>query len=207
MLACRRSSAVQATRGRDAVMMQIGKTVSGDWMSRLAAPVTGARAACLGIALIGLIFIGLAGTTIRTARAAPIMVPPAGVTATKADPAMTRVQGTYDDSWSSRRFQPRVAPKPRYRYPWYRRPAPTARRPYPTYQTRPYSGRSPSYRRRGVPLSHVVRRVRSQYRGKVLGARVWGRAYRIRVLRNDGRIVYVYADRQTGRILSVRGGR
>jgi len=158
------------------------------------------------------------------ASAATIRAPSPAVAAQPADAAIVKVQDRGDERWQNKRFRPRVDRRynsrgfnrngvPRYNngrsYQPYRgnlnngRYYDSRQRQYPDTGTR----FGPTNRRGTVPLGSIVSRVRAQVGGKVLGAQVRGNMYVIRMLRNDGRIVYVYADRASGRILSVRGGR
>jgi uncharacterized membrane protein YkoI len=52
-----------------------------------------------------------------------------------------------------------------------------------------------------------VPNVRRAVPGQVLRGGLQGSRYWFRVLTNDGRVVDVYADARTGRILGVRGAR
>ncbi|MGB5200245.1 MAG: PepSY domain-containing protein [Sedimenticolaceae bacterium] len=60
----------------------------------------------------------------------------------------------------------------------------------------------------GISLDEAVLRARQQYRGKVLSAetvRVDGRkAYRIKILTQDGRVERIHIDARTGQVLSRR---
>ena len=158
------------------------------------------------------------------ASAATIRPPVLAAAAQPEKSGIVLVQDRGDDRWKNRRFRPQV--DRRYKGRNFNRngvPRYNNRRSYQPYRgnlnnRRYFDNRSrqypnngarygPANRRGAVPLGSIVSRVRARVGGKVLGAQVRGNMYVIRMLRNDGRIVYVYADRTSGRILSVRGGR
>ena len=63
-------------------------------------------------------------------------------------------------------------------------------------------------RRAGIlPMGRVVPNVRRAVGGQVLRGGLRGSRYWFRVLTRDGRVVDVYADARTGRIVSIRGAR
>jgi hypothetical protein len=58
---------------------------------------------------------------------------------------------------------------------------------------------------REVPLSSILRDLRSQYGGQHLDAQKIGDRYRISWITDDGRRLNIEVDAATGRTLSVRG--
>lgn len=56
-----------------------------------------------------------------------------------------------------------------------------------------------------VPLSVVLRNIRSRYPGKHLDTRLAGNKYKVIWLTPDGRRLDILADARTGNIISVRG--
>lgn len=56
-----------------------------------------------------------------------------------------------------------------------------------------------------VPLSVVLRNIRSRYPGKHLDTRLTGNKYKVIWLTPDGRRLDILADARTGNIISVRG--
>jgi len=88
----------------------------------------------------------------------------------------------------------------RYRRPFVRR-APRFRQPR-TFGARPsYRVGRPS---RILPLSRVARGARAAVPGQFRGGRLIGNVYLIKILSYSGRLVYVYADARTGRIVRIR---